>query len=68
MVIDSGASLHMFFDRSLFFDFSVETQRKVKMRMGLFRKLRVLEMIFFSIFGQKWDRTLCDLFRLSFSS
>ena len=26
----------MFFDRSLFFDFSEETQRKVKMRMGRF--------------------------------
>ena len=30
MVIDSGASSHMFFDRSLFFDFSEESQRKVK--------------------------------------
>ena len=30
LVIDSGASSHMFGDRSLFFDFSEETHRKVK--------------------------------------
>ena len=35
LVIDSGASSHMFFDRSLFFDFS-KTQRKVKNANGTF--------------------------------
>ena len=39
MVIDSGASSHMFFDRSLFFDFRVETQRKVKNANGTFSQV-----------------------------
>ena len=39
MVIDSGASSHMFFDRSLFFDFSEETQRKVKNVNGTFSQV-----------------------------
>ena len=39
LVIDSGASSHMFFDRSLFFDFSEETQRKVKNANGTFSQV-----------------------------
>ena len=34
LVIDPCASPHMSFDRSLFFDFSEETQRKVKNANG----------------------------------
>ena len=41
LVIDSGPSSHMFFDRSLFFNFSEETQRKVKIANGTFCKLSV---------------------------
>ena len=36
LVIDSGASSHMFSDHSLFFDFSEETLRKVKNANGTF--------------------------------
>ena len=39
LVIDSGASSHMFFDRSLFFDFSGETQRKIKNANGTFSQV-----------------------------
>ena len=39
MVIDSGASSHMFFDRSLFYDFSEETQRKIKIASGIFSQV-----------------------------
>ena len=39
LVIDSGASSHMFFDRSLFFDFSKERQRKVKIANEIFSKV-----------------------------
>ena len=39
LVIDSGASSHMFCDRSLFFDFSEETQRKVKNANGTFSQV-----------------------------
>ena len=36
LVIESGASSHMFFDRYLFFDFSEEPQRKIKNANGIF--------------------------------
>ena len=39
LVIDSGASSHMFFYRSLFFDLSEETQRKVKNANGTFSQV-----------------------------
>ena len=39
LVIDSGASSHMLFDRSLFFDFGEETQRKVKNANGTFSQV-----------------------------
>ena len=40
LVIDSGASSHMFFGRSLFFDFSEETKRKVKNANGTFSQIQ----------------------------
>ena len=43
LVIDSGASSHMFFDQSLFFDFGEETQRKVKIANGTFLQVKGVE-------------------------
>ena len=43
LVIDSGASSHLFFDRPLFFNFSKETQRKIKNANWTTRKSRELE-------------------------
>ena len=67
LVIDSGASSHMFFDRSLYFDFSEETQRKVKNANVTFSQVEGVGKVSLT-FGQRRDRTLCDIFRLSFSS
>ena len=53
LVNDSGASSHIFFDRSLLFHFSEETQRKVKMRMRLIHKVRMLEKFLFYFWTKK---------------
>ena len=45
LVIDSGASSHMFFDRSLFFDFSEETQHKVKNANGTFSQVEGVSLL-----------------------
>ena len=57
-VIDPGASSHMFFDQSLFFNVNEETHCKVKMRMKRFHKVRVLEHFLFHFWTKKGSNVL----------
>ena len=53
LVIDSGVSSHTFFDRSLLFDFSEETQCQVENENRVFRKLRVLGKFLFILLDKE---------------
>ena len=53
LVIDSSASSHMFFDRSLFFDFSEETQRKVKNANGIFSQVEGVGKVSLSLLDKE---------------
>ena len=67
LVNNSGASSHMFFDRSLFFDFSEETQDKLKSANGTFSQVEGVGKVFFLLLDKDGIKR-CVFFRLSFSS
>ena len=67
LVIDSGASSHMFFDRSLLFDFSEETQRKVKNANGTFLQVEGVGKVSLLLLDKEMIER-CVTFSDSFSS
>ena len=53
LIINSGASSHVFFDRSLLFDSSEETQHKVKNANGTFLQVEGVGKVFLSRFDKE---------------